>query len=102
MPDVVVVIKIEQLALAVEMTRGSWRQHPGGRLVEEEVHCPGPGDGGQQDVDQGLSRDPLSVSQLHQDVESGVEQQIDDQDAEQETGKVKSFILQLLDNLNSK
>ena len=102
MPDVVVVVEVEQLALAVEMARGGWREDPGGGLVEEEVHGPRPGDGGQEDVDQGLSGDPLAVSQLHQDVECGVEQQVDDQDAEQEAGKVKSFILQLLDNLEIK
>ena len=90
-PDVVIVVEVEQFALRVEVARGSRGEDPAGGLVDEEVHRPRPCDHCHEDVDRGLLGDPLPVSQLHQDVEAGVQQQVDNQNKQQETGEVSSF-----------
>ena len=95
MPDVVVIIEVEQLALSVESPGGCRRQDPGGGLVEEEVHGTGPGEAGEDDVDQGLLGDPLPVPQLHEDVEHCIQHQVDDQDSKQKTSKIKPLICKL-------
>ena len=46
----------------------SWRALPRGRLVDEEVHGPDPGGGGEDDEDARNDGDPLAVPQLHDDV----------------------------------
>ena len=101
MPDVVIVVEVEQFALSVEVTRGCGREDPAGGLVDEEVESPGPGDAGHQDVDGRLSGDPLAVPQLHQDVEARVEEEVDDQNKQQEAGEV-SALGSDIDNLKTR
>ena len=60
-PDVVIVVEVEQFALRVEVARGGRGEDPAGGLVDEEVHGPGPRDGGYQDVDRGLPGYSLAV-----------------------------------------
>ena len=87
-PDVVVVVEVEQLALGVEVPGLGGGEDPAGGLGHEEVERPGPGHQRHHDVEDGLDQDPLAVAQLHQQVEQRVQQQVADQNTEEETGKI--------------
>ena len=100
-PDVVVVVEVEQLALCVQPPRLCWRQEPACRLVDEEPDSAGPADPGQEEVGRGLLANSLPVPQLHEDVEGGVEEEVADEDVEQVAGKVATILGQLCDSISS-
>ena len=87
----VATIEVEEFAVCIEMAGRGWGENPAGGLVKEEVHSPGPSCPGEQDVGGRLPGNPLPATQFHNDVEGGIEQQVDDENPQQEAGEVSTL-----------
>ena len=82
MPDVVVVVKVENHAFLVKFPRLCRCHVPRRRLVEEEVARRGPTKHGEDQIECGLNAQFFPVPEFHHDVKQGVEQDIGDENCE--------------------
>ena len=55
---------------------------PSDGLVDEKIHCSTPRNGGHGNVKNRLTQDFLAMTQFHDDVESGVQHQISDENCQ--------------------
>lgn len=89
MPDVMVVVEVEQFTFLI-IVPGLSRLHvPCSVLVQEEVHSRCTTKARQKTVGQRLTTNPLTMPELHEYVEGAVEEEVDDEDPKQESSKVR-------------
>lgn len=88
MPDVVVIKEVKEDAVSVVLPGLCGGFLPRAESLEEEEECEAPDHGGAHDAEQRDELDPLAAPELHNDVESKIQQQVADANCQQVGRKV--------------